>query len=106
MGSFSDVQILQGFFLFFSADIDECTEPAHGCSQLCNNTLGSYNCFCLKGYLLEKDNKTCVGRLSSKTSRLFFLPWASLRDLCDSLIRFRSKLMAKVFEEGSSQYTN
>ena len=60
------------FFLFFSADIDECTEPAHGCSQLCNNTLGSYNCFCLKGYLLEKDNKTCVGRLSSKTSRLFF----------------------------------
>ena len=83
------------FFLFFSADIDECTEPAHGCSQLCNNTLGSYNCFCLKGYLLEKDNKTCVGRLSSKTSRLFFLPWASLRDFCDSLIRFRSKLMQR-----------
>lgn len=43
-------------------DIDECTEPSHGCSQLCNNTLGSYNCFCLKGYWLQKDNKTCVDK--------------------------------------------
>ena len=85
---FSAVLILNGFFFFFSADIDECTEPAHGCSQLCNNTLGSYNCFCLKGYLLEKDNKTCVGKFSSKTRSLFFLIWAHLRDFCDSLIRF------------------
>ena len=45
----------------FDADIDKCTKPPHGCSQLCNNTEGNYNCFCLKGFLLQKDNKTCVG---------------------------------------------
>lgn len=80
------------FFVFFSADIDECTEPSHGCSQLCNNTLGSYNCFCLKGYWLQKDNKTCVGRLSSKI-RSHALPWARLLDFCEPLIRFMSKLI-------------
>lgn len=41
-------------------DIDECAEPGHGCSQLCNNTKGSYSCFCLKDFFLKKDNKTCV----------------------------------------------
>ena len=46
----------------FHSDIDECTEPDHGCSQLCNNTKGSYNCFCLKGFFLRNDNKTCVGK--------------------------------------------
>jgi len=47
--------------LLFFPDIDECAEPGHGCSQLCNNTQGGYNCFCLKGYWLTKDNKTCIG---------------------------------------------
>ena len=46
-----------------NSDIDECAEPGHGCSQLCNNTKGSYNCFCLKDFFLKKDNKTCVGKL-------------------------------------------
>ena len=46
-----------------NSDIDECAEPGHGCSQLCNNTKGSYSCFCLKDFFLKKDNKTCVGKL-------------------------------------------
>ena len=49
-------------FLSYYSDIDECTEPGHGCSQLCNNTMGSYSCYCLKGYWLKRDNKTCVGK--------------------------------------------
>lgn len=53
-----------GLFVSICSDIDECTEPGHGCSQLCNNTMGGYNCYCLKGYWLRKDNKTCIGMYS------------------------------------------
>ena len=66
--------IFKRSFFLGSSDIDECTEPGHGCSQLCNNTLGGYNCFCLKGFWLEKDNKTCVGKLSKfRTAFQFFI---------------------------------
>ena len=32
-----------------------------GCSQRCNNTVGSYFCTCMDGYELESDNHTCTG---------------------------------------------
>ena len=41
-------------------DIDECLEGVANCSQLCNNTYGSYECVCEPGYMLdEEDNVTC-----------------------------------------------
>ena len=35
-----------------SADIDECSHP-DSCSQLCNNTEGSFICSCVPGYKLK-----------------------------------------------------
>ena len=32
------------------ADIDECSIGNGNCTQLCNNTFGSYSCNCLPGY--------------------------------------------------------
>ncbi|KAJ8946706.1 hypothetical protein NQ318_006964 [Aromia moschata] len=41
-------------------DIDECmyaTDPV--CSQTCNNTIGSFKCGCMTGYVLRPDLRTC-----------------------------------------------
>ena len=31
------------------------------CSFGCNNTLGSFYCYCNEGYMLDSDDRTCVG---------------------------------------------
>ncbi|XP_013402106.1 sushi, von Willebrand factor type A, EGF and pentraxin domain-containing protein 1-like, partial [Lingula anatina] len=40
--------------------IDECSEGTSGCTQICNNELGSYNCSCntTEGYVLYTTNGT------------------------------------------------
>lgn len=41
-------------------DINEClyqTDPV--CSQTCNNTVGSFRCGCMTGYILRPDLRSC-----------------------------------------------
>ncbi|XP_066603816.1 low-density lipoprotein receptor-related protein 4 [Prorops nasuta] len=59
-----------GFFLapdnYTCHDINECQlqmEPV--CSQLCNNTIGSFVCGCTAGYELRPDKRTCKARGSN-----------------------------------------
>uniref|UniRef100_A0A3P9JW44 EGF-like domain-containing protein n=1 Tax=Oryzias latipes TaxID=8090 RepID=A0A3P9JW44_ORYLA len=40
-------------------DIDECSKTPSVCSQICENTAGSYVCKCAPGYLREPDGHTC-----------------------------------------------
>ncbi|XP_043269103.1 low-density lipoprotein receptor-related protein 4 isoform X2 [Venturia canescens] len=41
-------------------DVNECEfEKDPVCSQLCNNTLGSFTCSCMRGYVLRPDFRTC-----------------------------------------------
>jgi len=47
------------YFNLYS-DINEC-EGAHNCSQICNNQIGSFNCECMDGYILQADEKQCLG---------------------------------------------
>ena len=42
-------------------DIDECIVGLDGCDHNCTNTVGSYYCTCMDGYVLEADNHTCEG---------------------------------------------
>ena len=44
-----------------NADIDECSDGTHNCSQTCTNTNGSFTCGCNSGYLLDIDGATCNG---------------------------------------------
>lgn len=46
--------------MFFS-DIDECATKTDECPphSRCKNTVGSYTCQCIEGYL--KDNERCKG---------------------------------------------
>ena len=40
-------------------DINECVTQNGGCEQNCQNTIGSYSCSCLIGYLVDDSN--CTG---------------------------------------------
>ncbi|CAH1258994.1 MATN2 [Branchiostoma lanceolatum] len=40
-------------------DIDECATNNGGCSMNCNNTIGSFECFCAVGYVLDGDGVSC-----------------------------------------------
>lgn len=45
----------------FGSDFDECS--VYGtCSQSCTNTLGSYSCSCVEGYLPQPDNRSCKAK--------------------------------------------
>ena len=39
-------------------DFDECQVEGK-CSQLCENTPGSYKCSCVEGYVLHPDGRRC-----------------------------------------------
>ena len=43
-------------------EINECVLGTSGCTQICNNTIGSYICSCNTGYNLGVDNHTCDGK--------------------------------------------
>uniref|UniRef100_H3AUQ7 Si:dkey-163f14.6 n=1 Tax=Latimeria chalumnae TaxID=7897 RepID=H3AUQ7_LATCH len=40
-------------------DKDECAVNNGGCMHHCDNTLGSYRCYCEPGFQLEKDRRSC-----------------------------------------------
>ena len=44
-----------------NSDIVECDDNNGGCSQICNNTEGSYECSCRNGYVLDNDQSNCSG---------------------------------------------
>ncbi|XP_029387781.1 growth arrest-specific protein 6 [Mus pahari] len=40
-------------------DVNECVQKNGGCSQVCHNKPGSFQCACHSGFSLESDGKTC-----------------------------------------------
>ena len=43
-------------------DTNECLYANGGCQQICNNTIGSFNCSCDIGYSLMPDGFNCSGK--------------------------------------------
>ena len=46
--------------VFVDADVDECGDGSHNCSQICVNTPGSYYCNCQRGFQLVNGTE-CEG---------------------------------------------
>lgn len=46
---------------FWLLDVNECMDLENECTQLCNNYIGGYRCFCRPGYILDSDKHTCQG---------------------------------------------
>ena len=64
-------------------DINECAMSNGGCSQMCNNTNGSFVCSCTIGYMymLADDSKTCSKELHVNEMRnydTFFMHKSSM----------------------------
>ena len=53
----------QLYFLQHHADIDECAVGSHNCEQICNNTVGGFNCSCRDGFILYLDEASCTGTM-------------------------------------------
>ena len=49
-------------------DIDECNEHTSGCEQVCNNTVGSYQCLCQDDYILNTDKSCSMGKAFCSSS--------------------------------------
>ncbi|XP_033873503.3 thrombomodulin-like [Acipenser ruthenus] len=60
-----DCNCYDGFVLdtrengYFCVDINEC-EMGTYCDQLCDNSFGSYTCYCQDGYSIDSDEYSCV----------------------------------------------
>lgn len=60
LSDYSNPERHTGFRGFYTIqDVDECQDPENECTQLCNNYIGGYRCFCRPGYFLDSDKHTC-----------------------------------------------
>ena len=55
------------FFFFLPIDVDECSNNQHNCDHVCGNIVGSFNCSCQNGFILQPDGRTCEGMIMCKT---------------------------------------
>ena len=58
-------------YILFHPDIDECTVETDDCSQICINTVGSFDCDCNTGFVLDSDGSTCNGEYYMKHTHMF-----------------------------------
>lgn len=49
-------------FIMKLTDIDECMTGVEQCDHNCENTVGSYTCFCDSGFTLNVDGYRCDGK--------------------------------------------
>ena len=56
-------------------DIDECSEETDQCHHICNNTVGSYECSCRAGYILDSNGLSCDGEPTLKHDMSFAVFW-------------------------------
>lgn len=41
-------------------DVDECLAANGGCDHTCQNSAGSFQCFCRRGFRLDEDRQSCI----------------------------------------------
>ena len=53
--------------LSFDVDINECDVDKGGCSDVCENSIGSFQCSCFSGFELQENLRNCSGEFCSGT---------------------------------------
>ena len=59
-GAMSRLLIYVMIHMYILLDVNECARD-HGCHHLCNNTDGSFHCYCNPGYMLHSNGVNCTG---------------------------------------------
>ena len=59
--SFKLLQFAINYLTCACIEIDECTTAPSPCEHNCSNTVGSFQCSCISGYLLDDDGRSCDG---------------------------------------------
>lgn len=49
------------YSVIVTLDINECDFKNGNCDQNCKNKLGTYDCSCDEGYVLDADSHSCIG---------------------------------------------
>ena len=62
-------------FALFSTDTDECTIYANICDHICNNTVGSFVCYCEPNFVLGSDGRSCLGIMHTYLSLEYIDEW-------------------------------
>ena len=60
--------------LLFTLDIDECVDESIACTQVCVNTIGSFQCSCSAGFQLGTDGQSCYRKLPSLKLSFVLMP--------------------------------
>ena len=61
-----------GAFNTFVTDIDDCVDNNGGCSQICRNIPGSFECQCRDGYhFIENSTTHCTGNVSKLQNNFY-----------------------------------
>ena len=47
--------------IYYTLDVNECTDNNGDCEQICVNNEGSYSCSCKNGYSLNSNGRNCSG---------------------------------------------
>ena len=53
--------------IVYPSDVNECLLNNGGCEHACVNTLGSFQCRCPRGYILDSNRRTCIGKREGRT---------------------------------------
>ena len=54
------------------ADYDECKYNKGGCSHTCRNNIGSFSCDCPIGFIVDADERTCIGNYDAPVTFLLY----------------------------------
>ena len=79
---YHEIFIFLNLFAEFSLDINECNVNNAGCSHLCNNTAGTFNCYCHEGFELQNNTFSCRGKSDYKndyTCRSVYLNYVNYK---------------------------
>ena len=72
---------VQHYIYNLLTDINECRVRNGGCQYYCQNTIGSYYCYCKTGYRLYSDKHRCIGTCVVHSQR-HIINVACLIDFC------------------------
>ena len=50
---------------YLKLDVNECREGTDLCAQNCHNSIGSYVCTCVDGFIISIDGINCIGEIYS-----------------------------------------